>query len=281
LALAANNAEVRGLQKRWHWFIEQGIEPQARWLNPSEVSQLEPWAGPNFGALYQPVMLVRPAWLTKALAATAAEYGLTVATGNPAVELLTTSPTGLSTLSVKGVKLKDGLEIEADKVVVAAGSWSGLWLDTQLAKLGITSNYAQQIYPVRGQMLAVQVPTGQVPLQHVLVGGHGYAIPREGATSLDTVAFGATEEHQAGFEVHQTAEGLRELGLLVHKLTPLLEKAPVLESWAGLRPGSRDIMPKLGPVPEIPGLWLASGHFRSGILLAPASAEFMSAALLA
>lgn len=276
LSLAANTAEVRGLKKRLDWYINDKVDPQAKWLSTQEVSELEPLAGPNEGALYQPVAVVRTAWLTRAIVQAAARLGITVKYDSEAVALLSNNK------RVTGVKLKDGSDLQAAKVVVAAGAWSGLWLDKQLKSLeqNIVGPYAEKIYPVRGQMLSIQ-PSAQVGvLNNVLVGSHGYAIPRAEDGGQISVAFGATEEHAAGFSVVITSEGLRELSLLVHKLAPALEKEQVRQVWAGLRPGSKTDMPMLGPLPELPGLWVASGHFRSGILLAPATAELMADALL-
>lgn len=275
LSLAANIAEVRGLQKRLDWYLNDGVDPDAKWLAKEEVTEVEPLAGPNEGALYQPVAVVRTAWLTRAIVQAAARQGVTVKYDSQAVALLAENK------RVTGVKLKDGDSVKAEKVVVAAGAWSGIWLDEQLKTLGeAATTYSEKVYPVRGQMLSVQ-PAPQVgALKNVLVGSHGYAIPRLEDGGQVSVAFGATEEHGAGFSTTITAEGLRELSLLVHKLSPTLEKEQIRQVWAGLRPGSKTDMPILGPLPELSGLWIASGHFRSGILLAPATAELLADALL-
>ena len=87
---------------------------------------------------------------------------------------------------------------------------------------------------------------------------------------------GATVE-EAGFRVESTVEGIGGLLRGAVRLYPPLARAPVLELWAGLRPGTPDELPILGPDPEVEGLVYATGHFRNGILLAPVTAEVVGA----
>lgn len=268
LSLAANGAEVRGLQKRQGWQKDSGFE--ARWLLPAQVDELEPLAGPHVGALYNPAAIVDAARLTRLLGEQLRQTGGTLLTNSPVEKLLRHNE------QVTGVQLKSGETIQAERVVLTAGAWSGQWLDTQLEAAGKAPvGFARLVWPVRGQMLAVQ-PSPETTLNHVLVGGHGYALPQRNGT----ISYGATVEPAAGFENFITPAGMLELGRLVHKLTPRLETAPIVQSWSGLRPGSADELPLLGPLDQLPGLWLATGHFRNGVLLAPATAELLATALL-
>jgi glycine oxidase len=258
LSLAANPAEVRGLQKRLRWQEEQGFA--ASWLMPEEVDEREPLAGQHAGGLYNPAAVVDVFRLTRTLGQAAEYAGAIVRLNSPVAGFLRQNK------AVTGVKLATGEEIRAAKTVVAAGAWSGTLLAEQLE----TPDFRQKVFPVRGQMIAVQPPG--VVLKHVLVGGHGYAIPQ-----LDgLVSYGATVEPDAEFENFMTPAGLQELGRLVHKLTPRLETAPVVRSWSGLRPGSIDDLPLIGAAENTPGLWLATGHSRNGVLLAPATAELLA-----
>lgn len=267
LSLAANGAEVRGLQKRQVWQQEVGFV--ANWLSPAEVSELEPLAGPNAGALYNPAAVVDPPALTSALVQAAQNNGAQLVMANSATNLL------LENGQVVGVGLLSGDRYLADRTVLAGGAWSGTWLAAQLTLLGLaTQDFERRVWPVRGQMLAI-TPPSDTSLKHVLVGGHGYAVPQ--ASGL--IYYGATVEPTAGYELALTPAGLLELGRLVHKLTPTLDNAPIAWNWSALRPGSTDELPLLGPLPELPGLWLSTGHFRNGVLLAPASAELLAAAL--
>jgi glycine oxidase len=145
----------------------------------------------------------------------------------------------------------------ADRVVVAAGTWSA-----QIEGAGIATD---AIVPVRGQMIAYDVP----PPRSVIFGAGGYAVPRGGRTLI-----GATVE-DAGFDKRTTADGLAFLRSVAARLVPELADAQPVEHWAGLRPGSRDGLPLLGVTG--PGVVVATGHYRNGILLAPITAQLVVA----
>lgn len=273
LKLATSETAVTELQDRQQWYVSSGFMPKARWLSAQEVREIEPLATPAiFGAIEYPAALARPPWLTRALLNAAQKRGVTLVTANPVIGLIVENE------RLKGVKLKNGEKLGAERVVLAAGAWSGGWLDEQLQALGVTSTtrFAELVYPVRGQMLSVK-PAADLPgLRHIIVGDEGYAFPRNDGS----VAFGATSEPEAGFEVNTTPAGLKELGELVHSLIPALDRAAVVETWAGLRPGSKLGQPLLGPLPQLPDLWLCTGHYRGGIMMAPATAEVLGQALL-
>jgi glycine oxidase len=141
-------------------------------------------------------------------------------------------------------------------VVLAAGAWSG----------GIAGVPSLPVEPVKGQALAV---AGQ-PLRHIVGYSHGYAAPR----GTDQTLIGATAE-RVGYDQTTTLDGLRHLTALGLKLAPGLAKGEFMGAWAGLRPGSADGMPYIGPFAEFPNVIAATGHFRDGILLAPVTAELV------
>lgn len=87
---------------------------------------------------------------------------------------------------------------------------------------------------------------------------------------------GATEEHETGYDKRNTVEGLNHLLTLCQKLVPALAGVPVVRTWAGLRPGTPDRGPYIGAVPGWRGLWSATGHFRSGLILAPITGQIMA-----
>ncbi|HKF36057.1 MAG TPA: FAD-dependent oxidoreductase, partial [Ktedonobacteraceae bacterium] len=89
------------------------------------------------------------------------------------------------------------------------------------------------------------------------------------------ISVGATVE-QVGFDKAVTAEGIAILLTALTKLTPALSKARVLRTWAGLRPGSADGLPLIGPSRSVQGLWIAGGHFRDGILLGPLTGHIIA-----
>jgi glycine oxidase len=158
----------------------------------------------------------------------------------------------------------EGERLEADAIVLCAGSWTGLVDGAGLPP--------QAVRPIRGQMLELET---RLPLvRHVLFSGHGYVVPRKDGRVL----CGSTME-QVGFKKETTAGGLRAIADIAIEIAPALVDAPVLGFWANFRPRTEDGLPLLGPSP-IAGLHLCTGHFRNGILLAPASAELVADAVI-
>jgi glycine oxidase len=109
------------------------------------------------------------------------------------------------------------------------------------------------------------------PVRHIVFGGGGYLVPRGDGRVL----VGSTEE-RVGYAREVTAAGLGALGARATRLCPALGALPVADCWAGLRPASADALPYLGAT-ALAGLWLCSGHFRNGVLLAPLSGELIAA----
>jgi glycine oxidase len=89
---------------------------------------------------------------------------------------------------------------------------------------------------------------------------------------------GSTVE-RVGFDLRTTASGIAHLLRVAIRLVPMLANAPVIETWAGLRPGTADDLPILGEDPHAPGVYYATGHYRNGILLAPITADVIAAAV--
>jgi len=151
----------------------------------------------------------------------------------------------------------------ADHVCLAAGSWSG----TLARKLGLSA----RIKPIRGQIVLLE--TTNAPLRHVIEidGDSRYFVPRPDGRLL----VGSTEE-DVGFDNCTTARGVAGLLQLALEMAPHLAAARVERTWAGLRPGSADGLPYLGQIPHVANGWIAAGHFRRGLALAPATAVVMS-----
>ena len=157
------------------------------------------------------------------------------------------------------------LECETSCVVLAAGAWSG----ELLATLGLHL----PVEPVKGQMILYKCEPDYLPAM-VLAEGR-YAIPRRDGHVL----VGSTLEH-AGFDKTPTGEALASLRASAEKMLPGLVQREIVGHWAGLRPGSPDGIPFIGEVPELPGLWLNCGHYRNGLVLAPASCELLKNLML-
>lgn len=146
----------------------------------------------------------------------------------------------------------------APKVVNCAGAWSG-----QIAP------YAFPTRPVKGQMLCLAAPSLTL-LKHVIRTSEIYLIPR----SDGRIIVGTTVE-EAGFNKRTDVATIQRLHRAAIDLVPELRNARILEDWAGLRPGTPDALPILGAT-ATKGYYVATGHFRDGILLAPITARLMT-----
>lgn len=159
-----------------------------------------------------------------------------------------------------------GESINAKIVVVAAGCHSANLAGENMVENGWHSRYAPT-RPIRGQMLALQSP--ELDLRRVLRSERGYLVPRHEGR----IVAGSTVE-DVGFDKRLTAGGIREILNAAIELAPSLAQAQVMETWAGLRPGTPDNLPIIGPT-DIDGLVIATGHYRNGILLAPITAKLV------
>jgi glycine oxidase len=112
-------------------------------------------------------------------------------------------------------------------------------------------------------------------LNHVIWGEKAYMVPRENRLTF----VGATVE-DVGFRKRNTVEAVRRLRRSAEEMVPALKLSRLASAWAGLRPGSPDGLPMMGRLPGWSNVWIASGHFRNGILLAPITGKLMAEAIL-
>ncbi|RJK97811.1 glycine oxidase ThiO [Vallicoccus soli] len=171
--------------------------------------------------------------------------------------------------AVRGAVLDDGAHLAAPVVVVAAGSRSGLLP-------GLPGAARPDVRPVKGQVLRLRVPPAYRPLlsRTVRATVHGadvYLVPREDGE----LVVGATVE-ELGWDEQVTAGGVWQLLRDARALLPAVTELAFVEASAGLRPGSRDNAPVIGPA-GVEGLVVATGHYRNGILLAPVTADAVAA----
>lgn len=166
---------------------------------------------------------------------------------------------------VLAVRTPDG-ELFAGQFVIASGAWSGRFL----AELGCR---AANIRPLRGQI--VQLATLPPLIRHVVNVGSRYLVPRDDGRIL----VGSTEE-AVGFDKRNTADAVGDLIAFGRQVVPALASATFERAWAGLRPQSLDGLPYLGAVPGSSNLFIAAGHFRSGLQLSPITAAVMTQLLL-
>ncbi len=165
-----------------------------------------------------------------------------------------------------GLRLQGGERLRAAHVVLAAGPWTG-----QIE--GLSSDAQIPVRPVKGQILRLRDPAGPGLLSRVVRFEGGYLVPRaDGAYVL-----GATVEER-GFDLHPTAGGVYQLLRDASELVPGIDELRIEELSVGLRPGTPDNAPAIGPG-ALDGLVWATGHHRNGILLAPLTAELVLAVL--
>ena len=229
-------------------------------LGPQELQDYEPALNPAMVAglrLPEKCQVRNPRHL-KSLVAASAARGVELLPGTPVQELVRENG------RVAAVRTLDG-EHTAGQFVVAAGAWSRRLLEA----CGTTL----RVEPVRGQI--VQLEAQPLPFSHVIGLGPRYLVPRPDGRVL----VGSTEEW-VGFEKQNTAAGVMGLIRFASELVPALSGARFARCWAGLRPGAEDGLPYLGNVPGHENLFVATGHFRSGLQLSPATAVVISQLLL-
>lgn len=152
---------------------------------------------------------------------------------------------------------------------------AGRFIDCTGAWASVTSPVPHlTVRPVKGQMLSVGMPS-DLPLQLTLRTPQLYVVPRTSGPNARRAIIGATIE-DAGFDKTTHPADISSLHAAAAKFLPQLARAEVLDSWAGLRPATPDHLPLLGEFPGEPNRMLCTGHFRDGILLAPASAHLMA-----
>jgi glycine oxidase len=218
---------------------------------PRPLAELEPEIADDRPAFYLKERSVDPRALTAAVLSTAKKRGVDVSSADSVtdVNLVDGEACGVSTTKTQFL---------GGKVVNCAGAWSG--------QIG---PYAFPTRPVKGQMLCLVSPIPGL-LKHVIRSPEIYLIPR----SDGRILAGATVE-EAGFDKRTDVTTIQRLYHAALALMPALKNARILEDWAGLRPGTPDALPILGAT-ATPCYYVATGHFRDGILLAPITARVMA-----
>jgi glycine oxidase len=225
-------------------------------LLPTELAGLGPaLAVSDCPAYYLQERSVDPRGLTSAALKAAKHRGVDISSGDE-VTAVNCSPNRSEEHELE--VLTKTTSFFAPKVVNCAGAWSG-----QIAP------HAFPTRPVKGQMLCLIAPSREF-LKHVIRTPEVYLIPRSDARIL----VGATVE-EAGFDKRTDAATIQRLHRAAIAVVPALRNARILEDWAGLRPGTPDSLPILGETATL-GYYVATGHFRDGILLAPITARVMA-----
>ncbi|MEQ9011506.1 FAD-dependent oxidoreductase [Algiphilus sp.] len=166
---------------------------------------------------------------------------------------------------VTGVSTDQG-DMQARHTVVAAGAWSSQFGEA----------VSGRVQPMRGQMLRLEIAPRQRPEAGIWLLPEAYVIVRDDGTTL----LGSTVE-DVGYDKSVTQEARERLLHIAGAYLPWTREARVLDHWSGLRPGSADGEPIIGADPSLRGLWWNTGHFRTGLAMAPASAEELAEAIAA
>jgi len=231
-------------------------DPELKILAPEDARAMEPMLGTFEHALWDArEAQVDNRALGRALAAAFVRAGGTLSSNESAVRIIVRDDRAVSVHTPVAIR-------HADAFILAAGAWSGLIE-------GLPPDAVPPVKPMKGEMLALVPPDGAPVPEHVVWGNEVYLVPRTGRLLI-----GATLE-DAGFDTSLTGAAENWLSSRAIGLMPPLAEWKIDEHWAGLRPGSPDGLPLLGPT-TVANLFVASGQYRNGILLAPAIGNVLS-----
>lgn len=261
LAVALDSDDRAQLRELHTFQTSLGLD--ASWLSGRECRRLEPMLAPGVrgGLRVDSDHQVDPRRLAAALVLACGHAG--VVFHRAAVRALTVRGGRAA-----GVVLEDGTAVRAGQVVLATGA-------SPDRIEGVPEELLPPVRPVKGQTLRLRVPGRFAPflsrtVRAVVRGGTLYLVPRADGE----LVVGATSE-EMGYDTTVTAGGVYELLRDAHELVPGITELPLVETIAGLRPGSPDNAPMLGRT-ALPGLVVATGHYRNGILLTPVTGDLMA-----
>jgi glycine oxidase len=261
LVVAVDRDDAEELRRLLRFRHSLGLD--AEWLPGGEARALEPGLTPRApGAVLAPGEAhVEPVGAIAALVVALEREGGEVRGGVEVSALLTDGD------RVVGVETAGGERLQAEHVVLAAGAWSGL-------VAGLPADARPPVRPVKGQILTLRRAPGAPALAERLVRTpRCYVVPRADGR----VVVGATVEER-GFDARPTAEAVFRLLEAAREVLPDVDELEWIDARAGLRPGSPDNAPLVGPG-ALDGLVWATGHHRNGVLLAPLTAEAVAAVL--
>jgi glycine oxidase len=248
LKLAFTESEENELQQQYEFWKK--LDSSVRWLTINELRELEQNVTEEAaGAMYIPNDgQVRADDLSLAFAKAASAYGTELREYTEVISLVTKNDRVCGVVTNRGT-------IDADIVIVAAGAWS--------ARLLKQTGLELRMYPVKGECFSVI--TEQPLLEATVFAKNGcYIVPKKGNRLL----IGATSTPNI-FDKQISVQGIYSLLERARKIIPHIERAKWEKTWAGIRPQTGDGLPYIGEHPDYKGLWVATGHYRNGILLSP------------
>lgn len=248
----------RALRETFSAWQNEGV--RAELLDRSTLQSLEPALSPEFIAgIHLPDQCqVRNPWHMKALLAACHQHGVEIREGVPVTNWERGQSGRLAARTPSGL-------VEAGQFIIASGAWT----QPLLAGAGIR-NFVE---PVRGQIALLRVH--RPAFTRILEVGSRYLVPRGDGRIL----VGSTEE-RVGFVKQNTAKGIRSLLDFAVRVVPGLQDAELEQCWSGLRPHSGRELPLIGAVPGTDNVFVAAGHFRSGLQMSPATALLMRQIIL-
>jgi glycine oxidase len=260
LHVALDRDEAEELRRRFELMssVDLGVE----WLRPRECRSLEPGLSPSVaaGVHLRGEAAVDPRLLVPALVGAVETTGGEILVDAEVVDGLYDGE------RLAGVVTADGSEHRAERVVLATGAWSG-------ASAWLPAPARPPVRPVKGQLLVLRGSPEQTVSSRIITTERVYLVPRPDGRLI----VGATVEER-GFDLQVTAGGVHELLREAYRTLPDVAELELVETLAGLRPGTPDNAPLIGPG-AIDGLLLATGHYRNGILLTPGTADAIAAML--
>lgn len=258
LRTVRNPKRISALKKRLEAWRPLGLS--MHWLTGDEARQQEPLLSPAICAAIsapEEAQIQAPA-LTQAFAIAASKQGVTF---SPQTEAINITSNGSK---VTGVQTNQGEIITCQHLILATGSWAAKnakWLHLDLP-----------LTPLKGQIFSQH--KGIFDLKHIIFGESVYIIPKQ-----DTIVVGATKEH-AAFDTRPTEKGISWLRETATRLMPTIQERASVSAWAGLRPGTPDKRPILGPAPHWTNVTLAVGHNSVGIILSAITGQTVAEAVI-
>ena len=260
LELCLDEAEAGEAKQRAAW--QQAAGYAVEWLDPTSLHKRHPHLAPDLslhgGLLFPEVTQVRPPHLLRALTEAVLRLGGRIREYSPVTAITRSGD------RVTGVRLATGEHLAAPVVLNAAGSWA-----PQLAP----EMAFMPVKPIKGTIVLLEVPAP--PTREILASSRGSIYTR----ADNHVLLGATVE-DVGYDRGVRLGSVHTLVRQAMALMPSLKEASLVTAWTGLRPFSHDNLPYLGPVPGLEGAYAATGHYRSGIMLAPVTGLLLKEMIL-
>lgn len=256
LYLAFDEFDVAEIRERFEWQSKAGLKVEH--LTAQEIRRAEPFVSPDVreGLFFPNDWQVENRKLLEALKEYAEINEIEILENTEITNLLIESE------KIVGAETPDR-KFTAEKVIIATGAW------TSLIKMGESFAALSKVKPIRGQMLSFH--TAKRLFTRVIYSPRGYIVPRK----LGKILAGATVE-DVGFEKNITDAGIETVRENALEISPSLAGLPIDDKWAGLRPCSLDGLPIIGKVSNIEDLFIATAHYRNGILLAPITAKILA-----